>query len=673
MKVEEYAERIQQEAIALADVEEGGGLRLDAFTQLVGQRLVEAGEFDEFEVAYHKARGVEVGGWSLAEDGEVLHLVVADYRGSGLEALTPTNISASFKRLVAFVERSLGDYADSLEESSPAFELADLVRGQWKALRSARLYLFSDARAKRPEYKPVEIAGVPVSFHIWDLERLFRLDTSGLEREPIVVDVVERLGYPLQCLPGPSAVDHDVYLLLLPATLLADLYNEYAGRLLERNVRSFLQARGTVNRGIRDTILNAPDRFLAYNNGISATSSEVDIERHEDGRVAIRAIHDLQVVNGGQTTASLASAVKRDAADVRGIFVQAKLTVVADDKIDELVAHISQYSNTQNKVTGADFSANDPFHVKVEELSRSVWAPAADGTQRQTHWFYERARGQYVDEQARARTEAKRRQFKALNPPSQKFSKTDLAKFEHSWEQLPWLVSLGAEKNFREFMLRLEERRITPDNAYFERLVGKAILFRSTEKLVSAFKFGGYRANIVTYSIAKLSNVTAHRVDLSAIWRNQEISAETANALCEIIPLVHDVIVRPAGRVRHVGEWCKKKDCWAAVTELDWAPKAGLKSELLALKGDGPADARDLGLGTPTTDEVELVAAAKLIPGDEWFRLSNWAKETGNLQAWQRGLAYSLGRVAGQEREPSVKQSRQGLKMLEEAKRLGFM
>lgn len=251
--------------------------------------------------------------------------------------------------------------------------------------------------------------------------------------------------------------------------------------------------------------------------------------------------------------------------------VQAKLTVVGADHVDEMVPHISMYSNTQNKVTGADFSANDPFHVKVEEIARSVWAPAPEGTQRQTHWFYERARGQFADEYSRAGTKAKQRQFKLANPPRQKLTKTDLAKFEHSWEQLPHLVSLGAEKNFREFMLRLAQRpNLVPDVEYFQRLVAKAILFRSTERLVSAQRFGGYRANIVTYTVAKLVHATAHRIDLDRIWRDQQLSTTTEGAIAELSPACHDVIVNPSGRVRHIGEWCKKLDCWKVIEELEW-------------------------------------------------------------------------------------------------------
>ncbi len=671
MEIEEYAEWLFQNTLATADAQDEGGLRLETFTGLVAQRLAEAGEFSGGEVCFHRARGVEVSGYA-AED-HALHLFVTDYRGANRpESLTDSQVRQSFRRLSSFVERSVDGYADRLEESSPAFELADVIRTNWSRTEAARFYLFSDARARQPVLGSTEIRGVPVSYHLWDLERLFRFDTSGLEREPIGVDVVKRLGYPLPCLKGPSATDHDVYLLVIPGDFLAELYADYGARLLERNVRSFLQARGAVNRGIRETILTQPDRFLAYNNGISATAGSVTLVPSEGGSPAVARIDDLQIVNGGQTTASLHAALHRDRADLSAIAVQVKLTVVGPKTIDELVPHISQFSNTQNRVTGADFSSNDPFHLAVQVLSRSIWAPAQEDKQRQTHWFYERARGQYGDALARARTPAQQRQFKAMNPTSQKVTKTDLAKFEHSWEQLPHIVSLGAEKNFREFMLRLAKRPREPDAAYFQRLIAKAILFRSAEKIVSAQRFGGYRANIVTYTIAKLTHATSHRIDLDSIWKTQRLSDATAEAVTELSHHIFNVLANPPDRVRNIGEWSKRLDCWKRIEELDWVPSKALEAELINISAGNARRPLDTGSDILTEEESGLVEQVSSVEADTWFRVSTWAKETTNLQPWQRGIAFSLGRLAESGRSPSVKQARQGVILLEEARRLGF-
>ncbi|WP_233213368.1 AIPR family protein, partial [Mycobacterium hubeiense] len=540
--------------------------------------------------------------------------------------------------------------------------------------RNGASFRLTGSAARAVELPVLErIADVTVTSHLWDLQRLYRLDTSGLEREVITVDIVDLLGRPLPCLPGPAGADHTVHLAVVPGGLVADLYGRYGSRLLERNVRSFLQARGAVNRGIRDTLIKRPDRFLAYNNGLSATAADVELVDLVEGGSGIARIRDLQIVNGGQTTASIHHAAARDKIDLSGVAVQLKLTVVRPDLIDEIVPAISMYSNTQNKVTGADFSANHPFHVRVEELSRTVWAPAPDGAQRQTRWFYERARGQYADEVARAGTPAKQRQFKATTPTTQKFTKTDLAKFIHSWEQRPNTVSLGAEKNFREFMLRLRERPITPDVEWFHRLIGMAILFRSAEKIVQKQGFGGYRAQIVTYTIAKLAHETESRLDLDRIWRQQRLSPAVEHVIAELSHPIHGIITNPSGTVRHVGEWAKKLDCWKAVEELPWSRPVSLSEDMRATDaGPRRSAPTNAGLAGATPQEQALIEEMSEIAPESWFGIAKWAKDTSNLQGWQRGIAFSIGRLLADGRRPSVKQAKQGKVLYEEALRLGF-
>ena len=339
-----------------------------------------------------------------------------------------------------------------------------------------------------------------------------------------------------------------------------------------------------------------------------------------------------------------------------------------------LVPRISQFANSQNKVNMADFSANDPFHVEVEKLSRSVWAPGKDGTARMTRWFYERARGQYADAHARERTPAKQREFKAVQPLKQKFTKTDLAKFENTWDQLPWIVSFGAEKNFREFMLRVERRGsvFKPDQDYFELLIAKAILFRSSEKLVGSLQLGGYRAQTVTYTLAKLANATEQRIDLRAIWRAQELPDALAEAIVELAPLVHASALRQCRQPEHqrVGQE-------GGLLEGDPRPGVGSAAKRWPQVSPqavvGPRRTADTSLGELLSDdEKAALEAVTSISGDDWFALSQWAKQTSNLQSWQRSLAFSLGRLLKSGAMPSRKQANQGALILAEARRLGF-
>lgn len=671
MELEEFALNLQQDVYQDADLEGEESLRHEAFTKRMIEELTEAGEIDDGIACYHRARGLEVSGYSFSEDGESLDLFVTLYTDTVPPSrVGKADIEGAFRRLTSFLSRSLEDYCLMLEEASPVFDMALRIREGRRQISRLRVFLLTDAVSTFDPPPDGEIDGYPVTFHLWDIERLFRCVSSGLRHESIEIDFVGEFGEPLPCLMAPDLdPEFDSYLAIIPGKVLYSIYARFGARLLELNVRSFLQARGKVNRGIRKTILEEPDRFLAYNNGITATASFAEIVAMADGGLGIGSVKDFQIVNGGQTTASIYQAVRTDRADIAAVYVQTKLTVVGRDEVKRLVPLISRYANSQNKINEADFSANDPFHVRLEELSRTVWAPANDGTQKQTRWFYERARGQYQDAVGREGTPARKRQFKLVHPPAQKFTKTDLAKFENTWSQLPHLVSQGAEKNFREYTIRKADgQKVEPDQQYFERLVAKAILFRRAEKIVAALRLGGYRANIVTYSLAYIANRTAATVDLDRIWRSQGISDSLSDAIEAVALGVHSVITNPPGG-KNVTEWCKRLDCWERVRKLEITLSAELKSDLLS-PGAAPAKPDDELLSDTDRSLLGSIAA---VEADFWFALSAWAKETSNLEPWQRGLAFSLGRLAGRGKEPSVKQAKQGARILEEAARLGFL
>ncbi len=668
-----FAANVRQDVLLRADLDDEESLRPEAFTDMLLESLEEAGEIEEGHVCYHRDRGIEVSGYGVHEDGDVVNLFATIYRGD----VPPTTVGKQdvdtvFRRLRVFWERTADSYHRTLEESSEAFDMAMRLHEVRSGITQLRLFLLTDGLARTEYRQPEEVDGAEISFHIWDIRRLHRLVTSGQRREPIEIDFIERFDEPIRCLEAPSQDgEYRVFLAIFPGDVLNTIYAQYGPRLLELNVRSFLQARGKVNQGIRRTILEQPGRFLAYNNGISVTASEVELMDLPDGGRGFRRIKNLQIVNGGQTTASIHHAARRDRADVSAIRVPAKLTVVPEDCLEEIVPLISRYANSQNKISQADFSANDPFHVRVEELSRTIWAPATGGTLRQTRWFYERARGQYADALGRAGTAAQQRKFTQEHPRAQRFTKTDLAKFENTWDQLPHIVSRGAQKNFTEFTIRLSARRRgEPDAVFFHHLVAKAILFRRAERLVSAQNFGGYRANIVTYSLALLAHATAHRIDLDRIWSGQDIGAAIEQAITNISHHVFHILTSPPGGA-NITEWAKKEACWERVRGLDVELPRELEGELLVLDGHRKS-APVTGIDAPDEAERSTIEKIARIPSETWFALSHWARETNNLQGWQRGIAFDLGRRAKQGREPSRKQAVQAEVILDEAGRLGF-
>jgi hypothetical protein len=664
----EFNRNLVQDVLATA---EASDITLpDSYTQRMLEHLTEAGEVEDGLVCYHGARGIEISGYGRSDDGRTLDLFLSNFQNAAsVTTMSGTDVQTSFKRLSNLVARCRDGYQADVSDASPAFDMVQDIEYALPAVTRLRMFVLTNATIRPAKHSRQVIEDIEYEYHVWDLNRLHRLLTSGTLHEPIVVDFSSQFSAGLRCLSTPATdEDYSVLLAIIPGDVLAALYDEYGPRLLELNVRSFLQTKGAVNRGIRESLVKTPERFLAYNNGISATASKVELSA--DGTSILR-LHDLQVVNGGQTTASVHNAVKRDGADVSSVFVQAKITVVSPQKIGEIVPAISKYSNTQNKVTTADFSANDTFHVEVEKLSRSVWAPSAIGDGQETRWFYERARGQYADELARQRTPARQKAFRISHPTRQKFTKTDLAKFESTWDQLPHLVSRGAEKNFREYMARLAAKgRPRVDAAFFQRLVAKAILFRETERIVAAQKLGGYRANIVTFTLAKLNNSTQSRIDLDEIWRVQGLSAALTTSIEDLCVPVMDAITNPP-RSANVGEWCKRPEAWAKVEGLAWSVPSDLAEELIDLRARRIADAQIAAAssGASNSEEVEKVS---LVHEKTWFDCASWAKQTNRLAPWQRGLSFSLGQRAGRGEPPTEKQALQGLAIIREALRLGF-
>lgn len=569
-----FAENLQQEVIISAEgnqtEEDGGAFREEVFTHLMIEYLTEAGEIEDGYVCYHSAHGIKVNGYNLQEEEGRLDLFISIYtQNPSPTTIRKDAVESAFKQLINFLSKVYKGYHRSIEEASPSFDMAQLIYSQRSQLSHVRLFLFTDGLTTLQTKTNQVKDGVNYSFNIWDLRRTYRCVTSGQKREAIEINFQVQYDSVIACLAMPeSQADYRAYVAIIPGEILCKIYAEYGSRLLERNVRSFLQAKGNVNKGIRQTILKEPHRFFAYNNGISATAEIVKLIDLPNGGQGISEVRDLQIVNGGQTTASLYQAVRKDKADISGIYVQIKLTVVDRDRMSEIVPLISRYANNQNKVNEADFFANDPFHIRIEELSRTIWAPAVDSTQRQTQWFYERARGQYADAKNRESTPAKQKAFTLTHPNAQKFTKTDLAKFEHTWDKLPHIVSLGAQKNFAKFTFALKEKGyLEPDATYFTHLIAKAILFKSAEKIIGNENFGGYRANLVTYTLAYLSCKYQQNIDLDKIWKQQRLALSLQQAIQKISREVHQVIINPPDG-RNVTEWCKKESCWKSIQKI---------------------------------------------------------------------------------------------------------
>jgi hypothetical protein len=637
-ELEEFHHSFFQEIRARADSD--GQFIESSFIEYFCEYLIDAGEFDALDSAHYRApRGMRVDGYAgdPAENDGLLTLLIADFhQDDTVASLPPTDVKAIFRRLENFFSSALSpEFHEQLEETSPGYGLAEMICSRRSLLSRIRLFLLSNRNlsSRITGMADTEIDGIPVSYNVWDISRLFRLVSSRQGKEDIEIDLEEEFGQELPCLPAHvGGTSYEAYLAVVQGDLLARIYDRWGARLLEQNVRCFLQARGNVNKGIRNTIINDPEMFFAYNNGITATAEEVETCQRE-GVLRIRRLKNFQIVNGGQTTASLFTTGKKDKADLSHIFVQMKLAVVDPAQATEIVPKISEYANSQNRINAADFFANHPFHIRMEEFSRRLWAPSPDGSFRESKWFYERARGQYLDARANL-TPAERRRFEQEFPKAQSFTKTDLAKFENVWEDIPYIVSKGAQHNFAHYATligqRWEKNADQFNEMYFRQAVAKAIIFRKLEKLVMEQPWydGGYRANIVAYTIAKLSDLVANlgkKFDFDAVWKQQGISLALCDALVHVSSEVHNVIINPDAGSRNVTEWAKKPVCWRRVQALEIEIPKVFVGDLLD-PSEYKASVKAATHVQKIDNGIEAQKKVLELGFDFWSNASSWAK-----------------------------------------------
>jgi len=665
-----------------AEAEAGSQFNEPVFVEQTCEFLCDQAVLENYDlVSYKKDRaGMKVDAWEYLEDSGSLTLLVSDFRDT-LETLTRTEAQKIFKRASRFFEASLDrQFYAKMEESDPAWNLAKEIYDLKDDITRLRIIILSNALISKLFHSldENEVGGFKCVQEIWDIERLFRIQTSATGKEVTVINFEEEFGASIPCLPAYIGSDtYQSFLLAIPGQQMAILYEKYGERLLEQNVRTFLQFRGKVNKGMRNTILNEPHMFFAYNNGITATAEEVESFTKE-GSTRIRSLKNLQVVNGGQTTASLYTALRKSRADLENVYVQVKLTVVPPEKVEEVVPRISEYANTQNKVNAADFFSNHPFHLRVEEFSRRIWAPSVEGGMRDTRWFYERARGQYANAQANL-TPAEKRKFLAQHPRNQMITKTDVAKYHHSWERLPNIVSLGAQKNFAKFAAEAskewERNEKQFNELYFKEMISKTILFRFLDRQIMKQPwYESYKANIVTYSIAMFSELirrSGRHFDHEKVWLRQCLSESLLKFLLNIAEEVNQIIQDTPEGITNISEWCKKDQCWRNVQEQMSVQMDILGAAFLIDSGQAKRNRKDAE-GTQKIDNgIEAQKKVFQLGAQFWARLWSWNQVSKALSLKEQDIVNIAKQIP--RKYPSEKQSIVLLASLEKARQEGFI
>ena len=515
---------------------------------------------------------------------ETLDLFITSFRNDDYE-YSFNNISVyerTINQIKKFVNEAFKRHIDYIDAShSELCELIKIIGKQGKDFNRININLlvngFSEIEKNKAEIKGID---VDIFLHTWDITRLFKIYKTNSTHEPIEIEFEKftEKGKGLQCLQVPSIDEmYDCYLAIVPGEVLANLYKEFSNELLESNVRAFLGQAGKFNKGIRDTIRTKPQMFLPYNNGITATAESVET-KSVDGQTVITRLNDFQIVNGGQTTASLYHTQKKyKEADLSKIFVQMKLTVIKDKEQKNIeVPNISRFANSQNKVSELDLSSNNPYFVQIENLSRKKYVINPENKNQSLLWFFERANGQYR-ETLNKQTPSQQKKFKEQNPSHLKFVKSDVAKFINLWELEPHFVSQGSQKNFIHFTKKINvsvSKNKSIGENFYKKLIANALLFKATDKLfgrkgVDAIGDTNLKSFTVAYTVSYFHHLTDNRLDLWKIYEDQRIDDFVMCQLKKLLVFVYDHLVKEASNSL-ISEYAKRETSWNKLKETNF-------------------------------------------------------------------------------------------------------
>ncbi len=509
---------------------------------------------------------------------ETLDLFITNYKTDSYEYnIAKDEFTKAINQIKRFLNSALKGHIDYIDQAhSELNELIKIIGKQGRDFDRINVFFLINGFSNHEKEK-IEVADVDVFIHTWDVSRLFKINKSNSVHEPIEIEFNKftKEGKGLQCLQVPSIDEmYDCYLAIVPGEILAKLYNEFSNELLESNVRVFLGQAGKYNKGIRDTIRNKPQMFLPYNNGITATAESVETKLI-DNQLVITKFNDFQIVNGGQTTASLYHTQKKyKDADLSKIFVQMKLTVIKDKEQKNIeVPNISRFANSQNKVSELDLSSNNPFFVQIESLSRKKYVINPENKNQSFLWFFERVNGQYR-ETMNKQTISQQKKFKEQNPSNLKFVKSDVAKFINVWELEPHYVSQGSQKNFIHYTKKINElvsKNKMPGENFYRKLIANAILFKTVDKLfgrknVDAIGDTNLKAYSVNYTLSYFHFLTNNRFDLWKIYEVQKTDDMLNNLLKKLLVFVYQHLVTEANNSL-ISEYAKRESSWKKLKE----------------------------------------------------------------------------------------------------------
>lgn len=660
-QLEKFYKQLLEEIKSRQETNEDGDSEEQTFTAYYMDILSGLGETENPSVAYDErslkdGAKFKINGYSISDNYETVDLFITLYDPSPMiREIKKKEMEDAIKDITTFYKKARSSNLDNvIADSSEIKIFADTIAHYQEledSLVRINAIVLSNGVFNGETPESISIGRnekYKMFYRILDLNALY--ERVEHEHAPIEIDL-KKLNVKVPCLAvNVESKDYESYLAVFPGKFLSDIYEEYGARLLEQNVRSFLQFSGKINRGIKETIQKTPHRFFAYNNGLSLTADKIELD--VKGQHIVR-ISNLQIVNGGQTTASIYYSAKQYKYDLENIYVQAKISVIKNESdFQTIVSSISQYSNTQNKVNNADFSANNPYLQAIERLSRSIMTPPNESGH-QTYWFYERVRGQYRTQRLKESfTKNGKALFERKCPSKQLMSKEQFALFVNSYREVwdgkklvisPSIVAKGKDKNFSYFINHnLPSSVKLVNETFYEDCIAKCILYLEADKRYGSRKkgdsapIGDLKKNTVPYTLGLLNLITKDKLDLYKIWQNQKVSRELSDFIYNLMIQVNQYFIdsAPVGMTNYL-EWGKKTECWEQFKE--GLEKGVFNFDINRISDDienpNSPKRKDSVLSEKSESEImENKTLLESIPISIWKKISEWGKSSNQLK-----------------------------------------
>ena len=677
MDIIEFAEQLDSEIKSEIDKNgiEDGQIWKELYKTELASRIIEYmidnGEVGAPELCRFQKTKARITAYDYNSDAESLdlfYLIKADNLASNINR---EKIHKGFEYLVTFYNEAMESKlfrGQSIDINDEISEVADLIKSTRGKINQLRLYIITDGLTEPssiPEAEESEEEEFLYEYNVWDIQRIFQQYQINSGKTRVEIDFQNLFKRELQCIKmvddNPTV---DSYLTIIPGTILASIYKRYSQALLEKNVRTFLQFKGKVNKNIRKTLREQPNMFFSYNNGISTTASKVEIR--EMGRASfITKIYDWQIVNGGQTTASISALMNDKKVNLNQVYVPMKLSVIHDKpNYNSIVKDISTFANSQTAIKNSDFTANDPYLIELENMSRNIFVPG-NNYYTGSKWFFERMRGQYIDCKEQL-NKVDSDAFMRTYPKEHKITKTDIAKIESAWNRTPYDACRGAEQCYKLFATSIKRNRPLVTESYYTKLISKCIIFNKIDEIVSSQSQRGYKAHMNVYILSAISYLSDGKLDFNYIWERHKLQDELVAKIEELVPIVWKHLTSTdMMTTSNVSAWSRKTECWDK-----------LKSKLTqTVKLHACLEQPDYYSSNNTScdnNQQSIVNEMMSIESNYWFSLVEWAKSHNSLTPMEIKTARNYGTYKSRGKKLSYKEAENAKRIIDKAKENGF-